>query len=648
MKSCRNVCGCRSTFSIHVRIEGLLNTLPYFYVGLVVLYSVFRFAPKARYGILFLTLTIIVSLVSNLKRQDSSQKRAFLLGRGQVVGPIFLSGIAAFVGAYFYLNFYQLLFERVSANSSIDYIFAAVALFLVLLVTAREMGYVIPLLSIMALLYMLRGEWFPSYLYHSNLSLTRILQTTVLEMEGIFGFLNQLGGTWIAIFIVLAALIYAYGGQQIVTELGRFIAARYPALVTQTAVVMSMIFGSFSGSAAANVAGTGPFTIPLMKRHGVPSAYAAAIEAVASSGGQIMPPIMGAVAFLMCDFLSENYINIVARAIVPGLLFYITVALAVFFSTRGYTREVEKRNHEHDDLSSKTRRLLVPFSAIIASIIVLFLMLGYLRWGISKSAFFAIVTLLGVNFIACLAKKKVRDFLFKLSTAVNSASKMSAAIGISLACVGIVVRGLTVTGLSQKLSFFMVDMAHGNLWLLLGLIGIVSIIFGMAVATSAAYVLVVILAAPALTTLGVNLYVAHFLVFYLAMLSAITPPVAAAVLVASGIANSGYLKTCAIAMRLGMPLFVLPFCFVTYPALIEGNTTAVCAGIIVGVGLAAIAYALNSPTRGLFQYVKRGLFLAMGALILLNNDKLTQFAIVFVTFFVLLSFFKTAIVRRRT
>ncbi len=370
------------------------------------------------------------------------------------------------------------------------------------------------------------------------------------------------------------------------------------------------------------MAGTGSFTIPLMTKNGISKKYAAAIEAGASSGGQIMPPIMGAAAFLMCDFLSESYVKIIIRAFIPALLFYLVTAFAIYMTTKNSIAPLVEDTAAGAERFKLRRSEFYSFLLPIAiSIGTLFFLLGYLQWSISRSAYWAIAALLTICFVVSFAlegSRGVRGFFEKLGIGIRSTLKTVVPIGVALACVGIMVRALTVTGLSQKLSFFMVDMAGGSLPMLLLLIGAISIIFGMAVATSAAYVLVVILPAPALESLGVDLPVAHFMVFYLAMLSAITPPIGAAVIVGSGIARSPYLKTAFITMGICISLFLLPFTFVTYPELVDGSSKSIIAGLVAGVGLTGIAYAFNYRNWSIAGIVYRGLCLFAGAVILLR------------------------------
>lgn len=600
-------------------MNAIIFIVSFIYVGIVIFYAGTFFEDRKRYGILFLSLSLVLSALFSIKGKNIP----LMKGRWNTLAVGLISFLAIIAGIYFYKDYNLLLYERISANTGPDFIMAAVVLLLVLIMTLKDMGFILPVLATLFVLYAYFGWIFPGYLHHFGLSTTRMLQTMVLEMEGVYGFLNQLGATWIAIFVMYAGFIMGFGGFDLMMGLGRVIIRKSKTALPQVSVVTSMLFGSFSGSAAANVAGTGSFTIPLMKKSNIPAHYAAAIESMASSGGQIMPPIMGAVAFIMCNYLNVSYLHVVAAGFPPALIFYGCAAMGVYL----LTRHIDLTPPEEEILAvpeagMKGRSYFIEkLIAPLTSIGVLFLLLGYYQLGVLISGFYAIISLLAIKLLSSLIFYRGRgiiDYVKGLATGIGFGARSMVPIAIILACVGIMVRVLTITGLAQKLSFSMVDIAGGNLIVLLLLIGLVSIIFGMAVSTTAAYILVVILGAPALKALGVELIVAHFMVFYLAILAAITPPVAGAVLVACGLAQSPYMKTTFTTVKISLPIFILPFVFITYPQLVMGQANSWLVALVVFTGLSGITYGVNSQAVGLLNIIKRILCVIAGVIILLD------------------------------
>jgi len=534
-----------------------------------------------------------------------------------LLGFLFIA-LLAYSAYYFYSEYHLLLFERAANNDLTDMILGMMLLVLVVVVTWQEMGPPIPVVLMVFVAYAFLGKYLPegSILHHAGVSFSAFMGFSVLSPDGIFGTLPIAGFTLVMIFLFFAGVVRGFGGLTYIINFSRRITRRFSWGLAQIPVISSLMFGSFSGAAAANVAGTGSFTIPMMKGFGVPSKVAAAIESVASSGGQIVPPVMGVAAFLMADFLGIPYLRVVVIGLVPALVFYLCAAFAVYLITqdlpisklpRAQREELDEDFHLSDGL---------PLAAAIS---VLLFFLAYLRSSVLVSGMWMLISyfvmqllfyLLRANFSASSLGKFFQD------TADGILSGGASVIGIItlLATMGVIAKMLAVTGLSQDLSFLMVDLSGGNILLLLPLIFIVCIIMGMAVSTLVVYIVVVLLAAPALMEYGVAPHVAHFTVFYLALLSGITPPVAICVAVACGIANSSFFGTAWVAMKIGLPLFLLPFVFLFKPAILAANlTTTPLAFLQILVGFLAITYGIHSKSKGIIGFISRSLFAGLGA-----------------------------------
>ena len=447
-------------------------------------------------------------------------------------------------------------------------------------------------------------------------------------MDGIYGMLNQIGCSWIAIFVFYAGLIQGFRGLDLVLKGGQWLTQKSRYMLGQTAVLGSLVFGMFSGSAGANAAGTGSFTIPMMKRYGIPGETAGAIEAVASSAGQIMPPIMGAAAFLMCDFVGMYYMDLIAIAFIPALMAYFTIAFAVYIITRKYITGAPQLDVESPVATTDEQPL--PFAPlrepnvydaipIVGSITFLMVLLAVFRLNVLVGGFFTICSFLAMRLIfdMVVARGKplgIINFGKGILLGLRAGSLNMAAMAVTLATMGMVIKILVATGLAQKLSFLMVDLAGDNFVILMFLVAVTCILFGMTVSTVACYILVAVLAAPALVHFGVPLVSSHFAVFYLAIISGITPPVAGVCIITCLLSGARFLPTCWEAIKIGVPLFVLPFAFMIHPEIfVMEATTPLVIGLVL-IGILGVILGLQMPWTGMLGIVRRAFFLVAGGL----------------------------------
>lgn len=495
------------------------------------------------------------------------------------------SAIAAYV--YIVLNFQEMVL-RTGAETVGDIIAGALVLFVVLESTRRTSGPILPAIASAALLYSLFGRYMPGLLSHRGVSLKRLITHMALTTEGVFGVPIGVSATYVFLFVLFGAFLRESGGGEFFVNLAYALFGRVRGGPAKVAIVASGFFGSISGSAVANVVGTGTFTIPLMMKAGYKNTFAGAVEAAASTGGQFMPPIMGAAAFIMAEILGLPYINIAIAAAVPAVIYF----LAIYFSVDAEAAKSGLRGLSRTELPS-VRQVLSEGWPLLIPLFGLIVMLAFLKWSPMKSGFASIVICILVSYIAKASNRMtVRRILKALESGANAAVE----VALVCACAGIVVGMFTLTGLGMKMSYLLVTVSRGNLLMLLVLTMICSLILGMGIPTTACYIVLAITIAPALTRLGVIPLAAHLFVFYFGISSAITPPVALAAYAAAGISGADPMATGFIAWKLALPAFLIPFAFVYGPQLL-------LSGSVVRITLAALsaaagAYALSGVAIG--------------------------------------------------
>lgn len=584
------------------------------YVWMLVHYSLTMWESRQRYGVLFLSMTLMIGSLMVARKSRFMHMR----GLGQKIAATVCFLLTLGCLSYLWIEYPSLVWERAGFINNWDMVVGLVFMVLVLQITWSTSGPIIPLVTLVFVAYALFGHWIPkSFLYHPPISLTRFTELACAEMNGVFGLLNQVGATWIAIFAFFAGFVHGFGGLDYILRLVGRMVGRSKLGMPQVAVLASMAFGGMSGSAGANAVSTGAFTIPTMKRFGMPPKIAAAIESVASSGGQIMPPILGAVAFVMCDFLDMYYYEILLASLWASITFFGSTMLGVYFLSKRYIDP----NAEVPMPEKLKGKMTVDYALQGVPILFSFCVLLYVfivhQLNILAGGFWTIMAFLASRLLYELYVSRGKPialwtFIKGVYRGTLAGAGMMVPIGAMLATLGIVIRILTTTGLGEKISYVMVSASAGHLWLLLLFTMLCCIVFGMAVTTVAAYILTVTLVAPALTQMGIPPLVAHFTVFYWAMLSAITPPVAAVCVITSGIADANFLETCWESMKLGAPKFILPFIFITYPAILSFTPSGFEMFLISGVGFAALCAGLQSG----WVWWQRGAMLLLGVLIL--------------------------------
>ena len=480
-------------------------------------------------------------------------------------------------------------------------VWIAAALICVVLEAARRaIGWPLPLVALTALLYGLFGQHIPGRFGHSGTPLESFLGTLTIAEGGLWGTLTAVSVNVVAIFVIFGAVLNAGEAGQGFMNVASAAAGRLRGGAAKVSVLSSALFGSISGSASANVASTGAITLPAMERLGYPKRIAAAVEAVASSGGQIMPPLMGAGAFVMVELTGVPYTGIMAAAALPALLYF----WAVWVGIDGYARRFDLRGLAKEDRPDARAVLitsgffLVPFAVLLWGM-----------FGLSVTPQYAACLAIMVAAILLLIGADLR-FDFNRATqrgeaALMAAGRQVALIGSIIFCASLVIGVLGVTGLGVKITSLILSVSGGMLWPSLLLTAFACLVLGMEVPTTAAYVICVSVAGPALIELGLEPLQAHLFVFWYALLSTITPPVCGAVFIASGMIGENWLRVALTAMVLGVGLYLIPLGMVANPdviALAASPGPALLAALKIGLGLALISWALvrkkAAPLRG--------------------------------------------------
>jgi TRAP transporter 4TM/12TM fusion protein len=500
-----------------------------------------------------------------------------------------MAAFAGFVGLYMAFNYTRIM-ESGGDYATIDYVFAGFGVLLTLEAARRVVGLPIVVIAATFLVYAYFGPYFPGFLGHRGYSLQRIASHMYLTTEGILGIPLGVSATFIYLFVLFGSFREKSGLGQLFIDISNAIAGRASGGPAKVAVVTSALEGMVSGSSVANTVESGSFTIPMMKRLGYRPEFAAAVEASSSTGGQIMPPIMGAAAFIMAEFTNIPYIDIAKAAAIPACLFFFGVFIEVHYEAR----RCKLRGMSGDELPRfgtvmrEKGHLFLPLIAIIA-----FLTSGY-------TPLYAALMGLVVCILAGAMRKSTRMSFRQIVDGFEAGARNAIGVAIACATAGIIIGVVTLTGLGLRLGAGLIDLAGGNLLMSLFFTMITSLILGMGAPTTANYIITSTIAAPALIMLNVPPLAAHMFVFYFGIVADITPPVALAAYAGSGIAKSDPLKTGIISTKLAIGAFLVPYIFVynpamllinTTPALLAQNLVTACCGMF-GAGVAMIGFYL--------------------------------------------------------
>ena len=600
---------------------------------MIIYYASTQFWPRARYGVLFLGGTLLLYVLSELPDAIDDQD---YLDAGALVG----SGLVSLITAgYIFLEFDRLYVSSLGRAMPREYWMAAAFTLAIIYLTWRSFGSTFLIVVIVGIGYGLVGPWMPGVLQHGGLTPTRTLRILVISVDGFFGFLNQLVAAWIALFLLFAGLLKTYGAFDLIFRMAVRSAKYIDSGIAQTAVIASAIIGSINGSQTANAGMTGSFTIPLMKDAGVRPESAGAIESVASTSGQVLPPVMGAGAFIMASLITGiTYVDVIVAGLIPAGILVVSIFLAVHYVAAPQIGETDPTDHLDDTLG----RAEMVFEGIKYGIplFVLIYYLGIVQYTVMTSALYTSVSMIAMGVTVPIIRsltideetiaETLRIVLVQTINGFREGIIVLAPVAIILASINGVVDILMATAVPTAISLALIDLSGGVMLIAVILAMIISILMGLGMPTTAAYTVVALLIAPSLISqFFVPELAAHFFVFYAAILAGLTPPIATTVAVAAGIAGGDFWGTAYDAIKISLPLFVLPFTFVYHPEILHGNLAAatLIAGGAAMVGAISMIHGINYrfPYGRLRTFVTRGTFFAIGVLAMTFPDRNVQY-----------------------
>jgi TRAP transporter 4TM/12TM fusion protein len=467
---------------------------------------------------------------------------------------------------------------------------AVVLLVCVIEAARRAIGWPLPLVAVTALAYALLGQHIPGEFGHSGTPLKSFLGTMTIAEGGIWGSLTAVSVGVVSIFVIFGAVLNAGEAGQGFMNVAAAAAGHLKGGAAKVSVISSALFGSISGSASANVASTGAITLPAMARLGYPKRLAAAVEAVASSGGQILPPLMGAGAFVMVELTGVPYTGIMAAAVLPAVLYF----FAVWVGINAYASRFELRGIDRDDRPSGRDVLITSAFFLVPFTVLLWGMFGggFTPQYAACLAILAGALLLVLGRDGICTQDRIAD---RVSSALLNAARQIAMIASIIFCASIIIGVLSITGLGVKITSLILSGSGGLLWPTLLLTAMACLVLGMEVPTTAAYVICVSVAGPALIQQGLEPLQAHLFVFWFALLSTITPPVCGAVFIAAGMIEENWIKVALTAMALGVGLYVIPLGMVANPnvlRIVEDPVMAIFAFLRLALGLWMLSHGL--------------------------------------------------------
>jgi TRAP transporter 4TM/12TM fusion protein len=552
--------------------QGLVNFGLALISILVIYWTVIATADVVIKRSLYLMITLAMCAVVYPFNKKSSRHRISLID-GLIV-------LLAILGSIYIMVDYNSRFIRLSTPSHLDILFGVIMIIIGLDIGRRVIGWALTVVALAVIAYSFFGNVVPGTFGHPGFDVGTIISQVYCGLEGYYGMATKFMTRYVVPFILLGAFLEKTGAGDFFMNLAFAVTKRTVGGPAKAAVVGSAFLGSISGSAIANVSSTGVFTIPMMKKIGYRPHVAAAIEAAASTGGQIMPPIMGAVAFIMVEFTQIPYLKIVAVATIPIILYFITVATFIQF-------EAQKNNvGVHSSLSESRVWDIIKagwqfFFALI--LIIIAMALGYSP---------AIAALVGMLSLICVHMIRARRLDLKLIyDSLVLGGRYSLSIGSIVACIGIILALVGLTGVGLKVSWFLSDLTGGMAFFAIVFVGLISMVLGMGLPAGPAYIVLAITAGPALTDMGFPLLVAHLIMIWFSIDSEITPPVGLASITAAGIARSEPMRTMFTAFKFAKGLYILPFMFYYRPALLLQDSFGMILETIASILLGLIAFA---------------------------------------------------------
>lgn len=486
-----------------------------------------------------------------------------------------------------------------------DLVMACITMFLLIEASRRAVGLPLTVLSILFVIYTKYGPHFPGLFAHQGFSWERVIIRMALTDEGIYGVSLMVSSTYVFMFILFGAFLAATKTSDFFNDFSLALAGRYRGGPAKVAVVASALMGSISGSAQANVATTGAITIPLMKRVGYAPHFAGAVEAAASTGGILMPPIMGAAAFIMSTFLGVPYAKIMIAGATPAVLYYIAIMFMV--DLRAKRKGLQGLSAKEIPPLGKTLlergHMIIPLGLIIY-----FLLAGYTPL---FSAFLGLVSVIVLSSVRKSTRMSIKDFI----SALDMGARNAAPVGIACGVVGFIVGSVGMTGVGQIVALNIIMFSGGKLWAALILCMFAALVLGMGLPATACYIITATIAAPALQQMGVEPIAAHFFAFYYGTMSAVVPPVALTSYTAAGLAGAKPMRVAVMGFGLALSGLLLPYLFVYNNSLLLVNTTWQGYFFVLGmaiVGVFSLSAGIIGTFKGNMPLWERALFIVTG------------------------------------
>ncbi len=505
--------------------------------------------------------------------------------------------------------------------STFDLIIGTLLIIVILDAARRSVGWAIPIFVGVLFLYILIGPKLSGIWRLPGLSWKFVINSVYFSALGIYGSITGMSATFIAMFIIFGALISGAGGGKTFIDIALALTGRYRGGPAKTAVVASALFGSISGSGVANVSVTGNYTIPLMKRLGYDPNFAGGVEAIASTGGGITPPIMSISAFIMAEFLGIPYLKIIGYALIPCLLYYTGIFAGVHFET------LRSRLAAVPENEIPSWRSILKFKRLASLIIPTGVLLYFIFIGraLVFAGFYACVAVIVVFLLSDLSRTGIKDSLLKIRDGLSEGGLALCKIVPILVSVSILVNMIGITGIAPKISGLILEVGGDNLLLALLIATIIPFILGTSLPVVPTYILSLSILSPSLLRLGVDKIALHLFFIYWSLLGGVTPPTCTQAIVAAGIAKSNWFKTALVSVKLGVVAFIIPYFFVLNPALVGRSDTwnVITYTISAFLGAILLAYGFFGRVKSHFNLIFRVLYIGSGFLLMCPNHILS-------------------------
>ena len=485
---------------------------------------------------------------------------------------------------------------RIAFPEKLDIYMGCVITIALLEAARRKLGLAMPLLAILFILYALYGRYLPQSIGHRGYTLKRVMSVLYMELSGIYGQVAGISATYIFLFVLFGAFLENSGAGKFFINLSTALVGKSRGGSAKVTTVASCLFGMVSGSAVANVMTVGPLTIPMMEQSGYSKRFSGAITSVAGTGGQFMPPIMGAAAFIISETLGIPYMSVAKAAFIPGVLYYLAIIFIIDLRSSKLGMKGLDEVPDWKAVLKKDFYLSIP-------VLLLVYFLAVVRWSPIKAGLWAIAAMLAVSWL----RKETRMGPKKIFKAFYAGAMGSLDVAVVCALAGIMIGMLSMTGLGLKFSNLLIALSGGSLPVLLILTMIAALILGMGMTTTSVYIILSVLVAPALIKMHIQPLAAHLFVFYFGILSAITPPIATASYAAASVAKDDPMRLGWVAWKIGLSGYILPFMFIVSPELLMmGNLMSILLATVSGVmGIYALSVALEGYFKGDLNIVFR-------------------------------------------